>query len=125
PGFDRIMQPFVQNMRQIGINASYNRIDDSQYELRSRDFDWDMTYDGYRNSLEEGTGLDQRYGSEAVGDLFNPAGYSSLAVDQLAREVVLAQTRDEMEAAVRAIDRIMRDAYFMVPSYYKPTYWLA
>ena len=125
PTFDRIVNPYVQNLRQLGVNARYNRIDPSQYTARERDFDWDMIYDGYTTGLEEGTGLTQRFGTSGLGDVFNPASYASEAVDTLATMVLDAKTYDDMAATVRAIDRIMRAAYFMVPSWYLGEYWLA
>ncbi len=127
PSFDRIINPYIQNLIQLGVNARYNRIDPSQYSERvnAGAFDFDMIYDCYSNGLEEGIGLSQRYGSDGLGDLFNPAGYASPAVDALATDVVKAKTREEMAAGVRAVDRIMRAAYFMVPSWYNDKYWLA
>jgi microcin C transport system substrate-binding protein len=125
PTFDRIVLPYIENLKQLGVNARYNRVDGSQYTERERSFDWDMIYDGYTNGLEEGIGLSQRFGSDGLGDVFNPAGYATPAVDALAKVVVDAETAEEMQAAVRAVDRIMRWDYFMVPSWYNPTYWLA
>lgn len=125
PSFDRIIEPYVQNLRQLGVNASYNRVDSSQYTARERDFDWDMIYDGYINSLEEGIGITQRFGSDGLGDVFNPASYASDAVDELAKYVVAAKSYDEMATAVRAIDRILRASYFMVPTWYKNEAWIA
>lgn len=126
PAFDRLVQPFVENMKRLGINATYNRIDPAQFTNRERDFDWDMIYDFYRNGLEEGQGLAQRYGSEdAQYSLFNPAGYSSEAVDQLIAKVLEGSTFEEMQAGVRAIDRIMRSKQFIIPAWYNDKYWVA
>ena len=126
-GFDRIINPYIENLKQLGVNARYNRVDPSQYSERVNggSFDFDMIYDGYNTGLEEGTGLTQRFGTSGLGDVFNPAGYASPAVDALAEDVVKATTRDEMAAGVRAIDRIMRADYFIVPSWYNDVYWLA
>ncbi len=107
------------------MDATYNRVDPAQYTNRERAFDWDMIFDGYSNGLEEGIGLDQRFGSDGVGDVFNPAGYSSPAVDKLIEAVVAAEDREEMAAAVRAIDRIMRRELFIVPVWYLGKYWVA
>jgi microcin C transport system substrate-binding protein len=127
PSLDRILIPYVDNLnRLLGDGAAvYNRVDPAQYTNRERDFDWDMIYDGYTNSLEEGIGLSQRYGSDGLGDVFNPAGYASPAVDRLIEMVVDAKTAEEMAAGVRAIDRIMRRALFVVPTWYNPNYWVA
>ena len=127
PNFDRVITPYVENLKQLGVNARYNRIDTAQYSQRvnAGDFDFDMIYDGYSTSLEAGNGMKQQFGSQGVGDLFNPAGFSSPAVDALIDDAVRADNREDMAAAVRGIDRIMRHDYYMVPSWYLDTYWLA
>lgn len=125
PTFDRIIMPYIENLKQLGVDAIYNRVDPSQYTNRERAFDWDMIFDGYTVGLEEGLGLDQRFGKGGVGDVFNPAGYSSEAVDKLIEVAVDAETYDEMATAVRAIDRIMRAERFMVPVWYLGKHWVA
>ena len=84
-----------------------------------------MFYGSYGNGLEEGEGLNQRYGSSGVGDVFNPAGYSSPAVDKLIDSIQNSETREDMAAHVRAIDRIMRRDLFVVPAWYLGKYWTA
>jgi microcin C transport system substrate-binding protein len=124
--FDRILNPYVENLKQLGVDATYNRVDDAQYSERTQQtFDYDMIFDGYSNGLEEGTGFSQRYGSDGVGDVFNPAQYSSPAIDKLSDAIVKAKTYEDMAAAVRAADRIMRHDYFIVPIWYLGNYWLA
>ena len=125
PSFERILTPYVDNLTGLGVSATFEVIDPAQYTNRNRDFDWDMIYSGYSNGLEEGLGLDQRYGTQGVGDVFNAAGYSSPAVDKLIEAVVAAETREEMAAGVRAMDRIMRRELFVVPTWYLANYWVA
>ncbi|MEJ6479269.1 MAG: extracellular solute-binding protein [Octadecabacter sp.] len=125
PSFDRIIMPYIDNLKRLGIDAVYNRVDPAQYQLRSQTFDYEMIYDGYNSGLEEGSGLAQKYGSENVDDVFNPAGFSHPAVDELAKVVESAETYDEMAAAVRAIDRIMRAERFITPAWYLGNRWLA
>ncbi|MFT4150212.1 MAG: extracellular solute-binding protein [Paracoccaceae bacterium] len=125
PVMDRFLIPYVDNLKRLGVDASFSRVDPAQYTNRERDFDWDMIYDSYRTGLEEGIGLTQRFGTDGLGDLFNPAGYATPAVDALAKDVVDAKTYDEMAAAIRAVDRIMRHDLFVVPTWYNPNYWVA
>ncbi len=125
PSFERIITPYVDNLSRLGIDAQFNLVDPAQYTNRERAFDWDMIYDGYSNNLDESLGLNQRYGSNSVADVFNPSGYSSPAVDKLINDVVAAKTYDDMAAAVRAIDRIMRREVFVVPAWYNANYWVA
>ena len=128
PTFDRIVLPYIDNLKRLGIDARYNRVDPAQYTERTNTFDFDMIYDGYNTFPEEGESLGQRFGSDGVGDIFNPASYSNPAVDRLIEEVVLATDAtnyDDMTAAVRAIDRIMRRDLYVVPVWYNPVYWVA
>jgi len=125
PSFERIIVPYMDSLRTLGVEATFNQVDPAQYTDRERDFDWDMIYDGYTNGLEEGIGLSQRFGTDGLGDLFNPAGYASPGVDKLIEAVVEAPTYDDMAAAVRAVDRIMRRELFVIPTWYNPSYWVA
>ena len=125
PTFDRIILPYVENLKQLGVNATYERVDPAQYGERQRVFDYDMVYGLYRNAMEEGIGMEQRFGSEGVKDIFSPAGYASEAVDALIKKVVASKSREEMAAAVRAVDRILRSEHFQIPTWYNGTYWLA
>ncbi|OUD10131.1 ABC transporter substrate-binding protein [Marivivens niveibacter] len=118
PTFDRIMLPYVDNLKRLGVNAEWNRVDPPQYTERTRNFDYDMIYSGYTSGPIEGEGIIQKYGSEGLGDVFNPAYYSNPAVDQIIEFVRNAETYEEMTASVRAIDRIMRRDLFIVPSWY-------
>lgn len=126
PSFDRILQPYVENLKRLGVDMVYSRIDPAQYTNRRRAQDWDMIYHLYRNSLEEGGALAQRYGSEdAEYSLFNVTGYSSPAVDQMIEIVRRGTTLEEMQAGVRAVDRILRYEQIMIPTWYNDTYWVA
>lgn len=123
--FDRVLTPYIDNLKRLGVDITYNRVDPSQYQARLQEFDWDIIYSGYTTGLEEGIGLDQRFGSDGIGDIFNPAGYTSEAVDQLIDMVIEAETYDEMAAGVRAIDRIMRAERFLIPSWFAGAFWVA
>ena len=123
---ERILAPYIDNLRTLGVDARIERVDPAQYTNRERDRDFDMIYDAYVNGPVEGTGIRQRFGSEdAAVSVFNPAGYSSPAVDALIEHVMDATSMEEMAAAVRAIDRILRHERFVVPMHYKPTHWVA
>lgn len=123
--FDRVIAPFIDNLKRLGVEITYNRVDPAQYQKRNQEFDYDMIYDGHTMALEEGIGLAQRFGSEDRNDVFNPAGFGNPAVDALILKVIDARSHDEMATGVRAIDRVMRHEYFMVPAWYVPESWLA
>ncbi len=123
--FDRILLPYVENLKTLGVNITYNRVDPAQYQTRRQANDFDMRFDGYSVGLVEGSGLEQKFGCEDKDDIFNAAGYCNPVVDILAKRLLEVETYDEMSALVRAIDRIMRYDYFMVPTWMLQENWVA
>lgn len=126
PVMDRIVTPFVDNLKAMGIDAVYNRIDNAQYTLRRRERDFDIISDGYRTSLQPSTGLYQQYGEEAAAfSVFNPAGVSGPDIEALIDNIVASTETDELVANVRALDRVLRAKRFIVPTWYLGKYWVA
>ena len=123
--FDRIILPYVENLKALGVNVTYNRIDPAQYQNRRQNNDFDILFGGYSSGLIEGSGLEQKYGCEDRDDIFNAANYCNPVVDKLAKVVAEAKTYDELATAVRAIDRIMRYDYFIVPVWALQENWVA
>lgn len=121
-----IVESYMSNLQSMGIDARYDRIDPAQYTLRTRERDYDMVFDGYDTFLGAGTGLMQRFGSEGSEfSLFNPAGLSSPLVDAVIDRALHAQTAEEEEVALRALDRVLRYEFFLIPVWYNDSFWVA
>lgn len=121
-----VVENFMSNLESFGIEAVLERVDSSQYTSRERDRDYDLVYDQYAAFLGTGTGLSQRYGSEAASfSLFNPAGLASPMVDAIIEASLRAETREEEEAAMTALDRALRHEFIMIPAWYNDVYWTA
>ncbi|SDF00856.1 extracellular solute-binding protein [Sulfitobacter delicatus] len=126
PTISAVIENFVANLTSIGIDARLEKVDSSQYTARERDRDYDMIYDAYAAFLGTGTGLAQRYGSEAAEfSLFNPAGLASPLVDAIIEASLDAETAEEEDAALMALDRALRHEFFMIPTWYNDSYWVA
>ena len=124
--FDRIINPYVENLRAIGVNARLNRVDGAQASQRQRDADFDIVTDFFQTGYEPGTGLRQLFGSIGADEsLFNVAGLADPAIDRLVEVVVRAETREEMEVAVRALDRVLRAWRIRVPQWHNDSAWVA
>ena len=120
------MENFVSNLNSLGIQATLEKVDSSQYTNRERDKDYDLVYDQYPAFLGTGTGLMQRFGSEAAAfSLFNPAALASPLVDAIITGSLNATTREEERAAMRALDRVLRHERLMIPVWYNPSHWTA
>ncbi len=126
PTLDRIIQPFVDNLRAMGVDAKYNRVDNAQFTLRRRDRDFDMIVGGYPTSLQPSTGLYQQFGTEAASySVFNPSGAHGPDIEPLIDNIVAATESEELFANVRALDRVLRAKRIMVPTWYLGKYWVA
>ncbi len=127
PSFERIINPYIQNLKKIGINASLRRVDPAQYVRRTETFDFDVTTQRYTMNLTPSVELKSFWGSEAAGidGSFNLAGISDPVVDALIDKVVVAKTRDELVTATRAVDRVLRTGHYWVPHWYKASHNLA
>jgi microcin C transport system substrate-binding protein len=55
----------------------------------------------------------------------NLAGISDPAVDALIERVIAAKSRDELNTAARALDRVLRAGHYWVPHWYKPSFNVA
>ena len=74
--FDRVINPFVENLRKLGVDAAHTRVDNAQATERERNFDFDIVTGNFRTSLTSGAGLKQYFGSETADiSIFNLAGY--------------------------------------------------
>ncbi|MCC6007189.1 MAG: ABC transporter substrate-binding protein [Rhodobacteraceae bacterium] len=125
-GFDRIIEPFVSNLRRLGVDAFMTRVDPAQMTNRERSYDFDMITDQIRMSLLPGSSIKQYFGSDTADvSTFNKMGLRSEAVDRLLDIVLAAQSNEELLHATRALDRVLRSYRFWVPQWFKDTHWVA
>lgn len=122
---ESIIESFLDNLRGLGVDTRGQRIDPAQYTERERNHDYDMILDGYVAFVDTGTGLHQRFGSEAADDVFNPAGLRSPLVDRIIDISLMAETPEERDTALMALDRVLRWHRIMVPVWYTPNEWVA
>jgi microcin C transport system substrate-binding protein len=125
--FVRVVGPYVRNLRQIGIDATIRVVDQAQYQRRVKSFDFDLAVQRYALQPTPGPELRAFWGSEAAktDGSFNLAGISSPAIDALAEKVMAARSREELVAATRAVDRVLRAGHYWVPHWYKAAHNLA
>jgi microcin C transport system substrate-binding protein len=126
--FDRIINPYVENLRRLGVDAFHTRVDNAQMTARERppNFDFDIVTGNAQSSLIPGSELKQFYGSQTADvSSFNQMGLKSPAVDRLIDVVLAATTRDDLTHATRALDRVLRAERFWVPQWYKGRHTVA
>lgn len=127
PAFERIVNPFIQNLQRIGVDAIYKRIDSAQMQERQKNYDYDIVIGRLVMSLSPGEGLLQIFGSQTrdIPDTANYSGVSDPVVDALIKTIAGADNREDMEVAVRALDRVLRAMHIWVPNWYKGSHTIA
>ena len=128
PSFERVINPYVENLKALGIDATLTIVDAAQMSQRSDPpaFDFDMIVGNAVNGYEPGGEMQQSYSSETKDNSTrNRAGVANPAVDRLLDGIEAAQTREELDVATQALDRVLRSTKFWVPQWYKSVYTVA
>ena len=127
PSFERVMAPYVKNLKKIGVEARYRTIDPALYTDRIKSFDFDMIVNVYGQSQSPGN--EQRdYWYSSTADRKgsrNLAGIKSPVVDHLVDAIIYASTQEELTTACRALDRVLWYGYYVVPNWYLAFHRLA
>ncbi|MDR2852301.1 MAG: extracellular solute-binding protein [Burkholderiaceae bacterium] len=127
PSLERPMIAFQRALGKLGIELHIRTVDQSLYEQRMQDFDFEMTTVGLRGNAAPGRELFDNFGSWAVSTpgSFNIWGLRDRAVDALLQKVVSATTRPELALAMRALDRVLTNGYYSVPQWYSNRFLVA
>lgn len=125
--FDRVIQPYIRNLKLLGIEATARTVDAAQFQSRLNDFDFDLVPRRYSMSPTPGEGIKQFWTSEsaAVPGSNNLSGIENPAIDALTDIVITAETRGEQITAARALDRVLRAGRYWVPHWYKAAHNVA
>lgn len=126
PLFDRIVNPYVENLKRLGVDALLTRVDDAQYTNRDRSHDFDMINASLTQSYIPGPDMKQEFGSETADvSTFNKMGLKSPAVDKLIDLALAAQSKVDLAVVTKALDRVLRAEKFWVPQWYKNKHTVA
>ncbi|MEM6487108.1 MAG: extracellular solute-binding protein [Pseudomonadota bacterium] len=126
-GFQRIVQPYAQNLERVGITTSIRTVDPAQYKKRTDDYDFDITVDRKVMQLTPGSELRTYFSSKSaeVPGSQNLAGVASAAVDALIEEIERAESREDLVTAVNALDRVLRAMQIWIPNWSKASHHIA
>jgi microcin C transport system substrate-binding protein len=124
--FTRITQPFVENLKRIGIAASIRGVDDAQYTKRLQNFDFDMTIVAMGQSLSPGNEQRDYWTSAAAEtpDSQNLMGIRDPMVDELVEKLIASPDRKTLVANTRALDRGLLWGFYIIPQWYDGNYRL-
>ncbi len=123
----RVVTPYARNLEKLGMRVNYKMVDSALLQKRMDVFDFEIISNRLIGSEAPGTELLERYGSKAadIEGSSNVIGLKDPAVDALLDQVISAQTRPQLVARVRALDRVLRHGHYAVPHWYSGVHRVA
>ena len=126
-GFERILAPFRNNLKRLGIDLNYRTVDLSLYQQRLDNFEFDMTVVSYPQSQSPGSELMSMFSSESFdkNGAFNFPGIRDKDIDKLINEIIYSKNRKNLITSSHLLDRLLWNQYYMVPNWYINTHRVA
>ncbi len=126
--FERILSPFGENLRDMGIAVELRQVDPSQYQSRIETREFDMMMVAYRLPANPDGELLRRYFHSESADrngTENHPGTKDPAIDALVEAAGAATTRAELVVAMRALDRVLRATWYWIPNWHSANHRVA
>jgi microcin C transport system substrate-binding protein len=110
---------YKPSLDRLGMNVTVRTVDEAQYENRLRTWDFDIITSAWGESLSPGNEQRGYWGSQAADQAgsYNLVGIKNPAVDAMIDQVIFAKNRAELEAATKALDRILLWNFYVVPQW--------
>ncbi|MBQ4400418.1 MAG: ABC transporter substrate-binding protein, partial [Alphaproteobacteria bacterium] len=120
--FTKVMLPYIENLRKIGIKAVFRNLEVNIFKNRLDNFDFDMAIVSYRVSQLPGNEQRDYWGSASadIKGSNNIIGIKNEVVDELIKGLVSAQEKEDYVAYVKALDRVLLNENYMIFQWYSP-----
>jgi microcin C transport system substrate-binding protein len=127
PAFERITNPYIANLIRLGIDAKLETVDPAQATERQKSFDYDIVIQRFVMQKTPGIELRSMFNSTSAttDGSNNLSGLDNPAIDALIEKVEQATSREELNTAVRALDRSLRALHIWIPQWFNSAYRLA
>jgi len=119
PNFERVFLFYKPSLERLGMNVTVRTVDVPQFENRLRSWDFDIITYGWTQSLTPGNEQRGYWGSQAADEpgSDNLIGIKNPAIDAMIEQIIFAKNRADLEAATRALDRILLWNFYVVPQW--------
>ncbi len=124
---ERLALAWQRTLARLGIALNVRSVDDTQFQRRKGQFDFDVVIARYYASLSPGAEQEFRWGSASrdIEGSFNFAGTAEPAIDATIEAMLAARKREDFVTAVRAFDRVLMSGHYLVPLYHLNEQWVA
>jgi len=119
PSFERVTLFYKPSLERLGIAVSVRTVDPTQYENRTRDWDFDIVTNSWGESQSPGNEQREFWSSKSadVAGSRNIGGIKNPAIDKLIERLIYAKDRDDLVAATKALDRVLLWNHYVVPQW--------
>ncbi|CAL8978930.1 Oligopeptide-binding protein AppA [Rhodoplanes serenus] len=119
PSSERYVLFYKPSLERLGAVVSVRSVDEAQYENRLRNWDFDVITAVWPQSLSPGNEQRSFWGSQAADQpgSRNYIGIQDAGIDALIDKVIFAESRADLVAATRALDRVLLAHDFVVPQW--------
>lgn len=127
--FTRVLLPFIENLRKIGIKAKTRTFEVNTFKNKLDKFDFDVISGGYRGTNMPGTEQKDLWGSLSadVKGSNNIIGVKNPAIDELIKKIIETEDDELYAAYVKALDRVLLFNHYVVFNWYtdvdRIAYW--
>ncbi len=118
--FTRVMLPFIENLRKIGIKLTFRNLEVNIFKNRLDNFEYEMAILSFRMSNLPGNEQKELWGSQSadVAGSYNIMGIKNKVVDELVFGMVSAQNEQDYKAYTKALDRVIMHEHYLIPQWY-------
>jgi len=128
-GWEKIVNPFIERLAEIGIKATYRLVQPAEYMKKVKKFDFDMIVYTFGQSMSPGNEQRDSWTSKAasVEGSRNVIGIQNPAIDDIVERLIGAKNRKELLTYVKVLDRILCANFYVIPQWYidydRAIYW--
>ena len=129
PAFERIVGPFIKNLKKLGVEANIRIVDTAQYKNRLDTYDFDMVVMARGQSLNPGNEQRNFWSSKSanINGSANWIGIKNKTIDELIELIIQAPNREKLIIYTKLLDRILLYNYYVIPHWHikiwRVAYW--
>lgn len=126
-GMAKIVEPFAQNLKKIGIVSAIEEKEQSVYVKRIESREFDAIVQSVGQSQSPGNEQKEFWGSEAADQNHsrNYAGVKNKAIDALVDRIIYAKDREELVLYTKCLDRALYHLHLQVHNWHIGTHRVA
>ena len=127
--FTRVLLPFIENLRKIGIKATTRILEINTYKNKLDKFDFDIIIGGVGGISLPGSEQKDLWGSQSANTYGsnNIIGIQNPVIDSLIQKLIETEDNELYSAYIKALDRVLLFNHYVIFNWYSATdriaYW--